>query len=248
MNFIIRLITSRPLMTCLLIGVVIMSVWWLKFQKKLNMKWYWAPIISVAYLIIGTVAMKFWALLEVGFVPEKAADFRLYGAMFLTTPLIFVGAKLTKRDPRLVHDIATVMGMIGLVVGRINCCIAGCCQGIPIVAGSNIRWPLREIEMILLIFFILLFWQRVYKGKTKGYVLPMMMISYGTFRFLAEWVRDEFTGELGIFHLAHIWSLLAIVIGVILYIIIKKYNESLDSRKVNSRWKQKNTAPREVNQ
>lgn len=225
MEFIVKLITGRPLITCLVIGVVLMSVWWLKFEKKLNMKWYWAPILSFLYFVVSLIAVKTLALIEVGFDVEKAANMRLYGAIFVLPELSYFIAKLTKRDPALVVDIMGVCATIGLFAVRINCLIAGCCDGILITPGGEARWPLVEMEMLLCVVLCLYFWNKVYTRQTKGTAYPIIILIYGIFRFIIEWVREEYTGEIWIFHLAHIWSLIAILGSIIAIYLINKYNK-----------------------
>ena len=242
MDFIVKLITGRPLITCFVIGVVLMSVWWLKFQKKLNMKWYWAPILSVAYFIVSLISVKFLALVEVGFVAEKAANMRLYGAIFVLPWLSYLIAKLTRRDPALVVDIMGVCATIGLFSVRINCLIAGCCKGVPIIANSSVRWPLVELEMLLCVVLCLYFWNKVYKRQTKGTAYPIIILIYGIFRFIIEWVREEYTGEIWIFHLAHIWALISIAGSAIAIYMIKKHNKE----KAKTRSKHKKSCKGEV--
>lgn len=225
MEFIVKLITERPLITCIVIGVVLMSVWWLKFQKKLNMKWYWAPILSLMVFIIGVIGGKILALVEVGFNAELAANRRIWGSILLLIIVIGVVAKLTKRDFARVYDISAVATLIAGIIVRIACLVDGCCGGIPIRPGSDIRWPLVEMEMLLDIILVIYFWNRVYKGKTKGLAYPIFVLIYGVFRFVIEWFREEYTGEIWIFHMAHIWSLIAIVGSAVAIYLINKYNK-----------------------
>lgn len=201
-----------------------MSVWWLKFQKKLNMKWYWAPILSVSYFIVSLISVKLLALIEVGFDVSKAANMRLYGAIFVLPELSYFIAKWTKRDPALVVDIMGVCATIGLFSVRINCLIAGCCKGVLITPNGTARWPLVELEMLLCVVLCLYFWNKVYTRKTNGTAYPIIILLYGVFRFIIEWVREEYTGHIWVFHLAHIWSLLAIIGSVIAIWLIKRHN------------------------
>ena len=239
MNFIVRLITGRPLITCLVVGVVLMSVWWLKFQKKLNIKWYWAPILSVIHYAFSLIFIKFWALLEVGFVAENAANMRLYGAIFLLPIVYYAGAKLTKRDVSLVMDMLSVCAAIGLLLVRVNCLIAGCCDGICITPETTARWPLVEMEMIVCILVILYYWQRVYKAKTNGTAYPTVILVYSIFRFIIEWVREEYTGQIWIFHLAHIWALISIVLSAIAIYLIRNHQKEKKMHSKRSQLKKK---------
>ena len=243
MSFIVKLITGRPLITCLVIGVVLMSVWWLKFLKKLNIKWYWAPILSFLYFVVSLIAVKALALIEVGFDVSKAANMRLYGAIFVLPELSYFIAKITKRDPALVVDIMGVCATIGLFTVRINCLIAGCCKGILITPQGTVRLPLVEIEMLLCVVLCLCFWNKVYKRQTKGIAYPIIILIYSIFRFIIEWFREEYTGQLGVFHLAHIWSLIAILGSAITIYLINKNNKQANK----PRSKHKKQCTKEVN-
>ena len=230
MNFIVKLITARPLITCIIIGTVLMSMWWLKFQKKLNMKWYWAPIFSFMVFILGVIGGKMLALVEAGFNTELAANRRIWGSILLLIVVIGIVAKLTKRDFAHAYDISAVATLIAGIIVRIACLVDGCCGGIPIVPGGTFRWPLVEMEMLLDIILVIYFWNRVYKGKTKGLAYPTFVLIYGIFRFVIEWLRDEYTGQLGPCNLAHIWSLLAIIGATIVILLIKRHNIKMDNK------------------
>lgn len=235
MELIVKLITGRPLITCIVVGVVLMSVWWLKFQKKLNMKWYWAPILSSLVFILGVLGGKLLALVEVGFDAELAANRRIWGSILLLIIVIGIVAKVTKRDFAQAYDISAVATLIAGVIVRIACLVEGCCGGTPIIPGGELHWPLVEMEILLDFFLVIFFWNRVYKGKTKGLAYPIFVLIYGIFRFAVEWFREEYTGKIWIFHLAHIWSLLAIIGSVIAIYLIKKCNKQ--EKKLRSKQK-----------
>lgn len=220
MGYIIKYLSTHTLVLCFIIGSFIIAYYWLKFQKELNMKWYIAPILSLSHCTLGVITMKLWAILEVGGNLEDAANMRIYGALFILTPLYYLGAKLTKRKASLVMDISSVCTIIGLFVGRINCLMSNCCAGTLITPGGSMHWPIREAELVYSVVFALYFGIRIYRKKTWGQVCPILFISYGTLRFILEWFREEFTTQVGIFHLAHIWSLLSIAIGAGCYIYI----------------------------
>lgn len=227
-------VTQGTLMICMICGVVGLTLWWLKFQKSLDIRLPEAIILAVLHFAVGVVVMKLWAILEAGGNLEKAANMRLYGAMFLMPPLYYLWAKFRKRNIPLFMDTATICLLIGLAVGRINCLSSGCCEGVRIAFGSDMRWPLREIELIYCSVFIISFGRKIIKNKTYGDGLPLLMVSYGTIRFIMEWVREEYTGRLGIFHLAHIWSLICILIGAVMYYIVRKNFRPGGSRRENA--------------
>ena len=213
---------GRTLLILIIFGMFGLTYWWMTFQKQLNLRLWEAVLLAVGHFVVGIVVMKLWAILEVGGDMEKAANMRLYGAMFLMPPMYYLWARCTKRDPMLTMDIATICCVIGLIVGRVNCLITGCCEGIPVIFGSDVRWPLREIEIVYCVAFIIWFGRKALKNKEHGRVLPNLMISYGAMRFIMEWVREEYTGQVGAFHLAHIWSLLAMAIGTVMLYKVRK--------------------------
>jgi len=230
MKYITGYFTNYAMLTAIILGSIIMTVWWLKFSNKLNMKWYVAPLLSIGHFVLGAIALRIWGSLEVALGFDANATMKLFGGLFLLPPVYYLGAKITKRNVALVMDIAAVCCMIGFI-GRFSCLVAGCCQGIPIFPNSSVRWPLNGIEMVFCTAFVLFFWQRVYCRKNAGLVCPIMGISYGLLRFVLEWFREEYT-TVGIFHLAHIWSLLAIAIGAIAMYFIKKNSKPRSKQKI----------------
>lgn len=207
-----------------------MTIWWLKFQEQLNITFGEALILAVGHFVVGVITMKIWAILEVGGDIQNAANMRLYGALFLMTPLYYLWAKLTKRNIPLAMDVVSVCIIGGLVAGRINCLISGCCEGLPLFYGSEMRWPLREIELIYCAIFVVIAVPKVLKKCSYGLGVPTFMVSYGMLRFVMEWVREEYTGSLGNFHLAHIWSLISIVVGAGIYIYLSKSHKKINNR------------------
>ena len=217
MSRIILFLGSQLMLLCIIVAVVLLSLWFLHFQKALNMKWYYAILIALAHMVIGYVSAKLWAILEVGGDLSKAASLRLYGATFIVPLCYWIGAKLTKRKISLVMDVAAVACCMGLICTRMNCFKGGFCVGLPIPWLDGFRWPLRELEILYCAVFLIIFTGKVLHKKTNGEVMAYYFLSYGTLRFIMEWGREEFTTQVGVFHLAHIWSLIAIAIGAGIY-------------------------------
>ena len=215
-------IKGRSLLICFILAAIGMVYWWLKFQKELNIRVGTAIFLAVAHVVLAIVTTKLWAILEVGGDLERAVSMRLYGALFLMPPMYFLWAKATKRNVSLVMDASCICCAVGLVFVRLNCIKQGCCDGICIYPGSEIHWPLREIELAYCFGFLIYFIIQISKRRSKGLVTPKMYITYGVLRFIMEWVRDEYTGSFGVFHLAHIWSLIAIAVGAVMYYKVRK--------------------------
>lgn len=208
---------------------VALCYWMCKFHKSLNLKWREIYLVPLGHVVIGWTCMWLMALLEAGFDTEKAAAIRLYGAIFCLPWLYFAWAKLTKRKVSLVMDLSTISTICGAISGRLHCFSAGCCEGIPL---GSIRWPIRQAELVFYVLFIIIFAGKIVKEKTYGQVYPLFLMMYGTLRFASEFVREEYTTRVGMFHLAHIWSLIAITAGIIWYVLLLKHRRSpAESRK-----------------
>lgn len=156
------------------------------------------------------------ALAEAGFDLEKAANIRLYGAIFVLPFLYYAWAKKTSRNIALVMDVSAICVIFGAISGRFNCLTKGCCEGITCFFNDAYRWPIREIELVYYAVFIIYFFKKIGTAKTYGQVYPIYLISYGVLRFLCEFIREEFTIKIGIIHIAQIWSLIAIAVGAVM--------------------------------
>jgi membrane protein len=199
------------------IGIIICNfAWLLSCKKKLSISWYAALIIAILHDIVGYTAMRLLAIIEVGGDISKAANMRLFGAVFLLPLFYYFGAKLFKRNTAVVMDISAVCLTIGLIFGRFDCLVGGCCTGMRLPFGG-LHWPLREIELIYYGIFLLYYCPRIHQGKTHGEVYPVFMLTYGALRFVLEWFRVEYTTSIGALHLAHIWALVSFMIGLSIY-------------------------------
>lgn len=222
MEKVIYWINTHPLYLFLAVSYFLMGFWMCRFQKNLRLRWAEIYLVPLVHLITGFVIARLWALMEVGFDAQKSATIRLYGPVFIL-PLLYCGwAKLSKRDVKKVLDMATVNVMAGLFCGRISCLKTGCCRGVAIAGDGSPTLPLVQMEMALYVVFGLIIGYRILKGKTNGQCYPLYLIIYGAFRFAAEFFRVEFTTRLGMLHLAHIWSLLSIALGVATYLWNRK--------------------------
>lgn len=193
------------------------SIWFQNFRKDLNMGWPAVFLISLLHCVIGFFSMKLLAIIEVGGNLDKAANMRLFGAVYFLPIFYGLGAKLFHRDISRVFDMAAVSLVIGLVFGRFDCLVAGCCKGTIIPWLTSSHWPIREIELIYYAFFLIYYGKKILHKQTHGEVYPIFMIQYGILRFLLEWFRMEFTTSFGIFHLAHIWCIISFAAGLSIY-------------------------------
>lgn len=141
-----------------------------------------------------------------------------YGIYLLCPLFLFLSGRIFKLDYRRLFDTYTYYAIISLIILRMNCIHSGCCYGKPIFHTSFL-WPTRESEILFyIIMFILIIKKFNNQNNKTGSLFPMLMFSYGSFRFINEFFRH---GE-GIFRLAHIWSILSVIIGYSIYSELNK--------------------------
>ena len=95
-------------------------------------------------------------------------------------------------------DLFAFIAPLGLALGRVGCCLQGCCLGKPtamklLAARDTLgvaRWPSAQIEWIfqLAIFGLFLFLRRSPYFQNRLFFLYLTI--YGVFRFLHEFMRD----------------------------------------------------------
>lgn len=230
MKIIVDWIANHNIVIFALLIFIVLVLWLAKFEKKLKIQLSEAVFVSLAHVIIGWSCMKLLALIEVGFDFEKAANIRVFGAVFTLPFMYYIWAKRTDRNVELVMDLSAICVVLGVVSGRMNCLTQGCCQGIPLFFNQEWRWPLREIELVFYVIFIIYYRRKIQKQETHGQVYPIYMIAYGVLRFLCEFVREEFTTQVGFLRLAHIWSLISLVSGIVWLFYVEKRKNSIRIR------------------
>lgn len=205
-------------------------IWMLKCKESLSIKWYTALIIAAIHTLFGVLCMHLWALMEGGFNPDTSSKLRLYGGIFALPIAYLCWAKAAKRPIREIMDIGAISTLIGMIFARCTCMVGGCCVG-ELIGGLLIRWPIREIELLYYITFLFYYGGKVHSGKTYGQVYPVYLLTYGILRFVMEWVREEYTGNIGIIHLAHVWSVISIVIGAAVYLELQEIQKKKSKRR-----------------
>lgn len=200
------------LITLLAIASALTFVYLYFFSKKrLKAKWWELLIISIVYMIIGVLCVRFWALLEAGFDVNKAGNISTFGSIFLA-PIFFLIHAIIKKIPfKDVFDAMLIPMILGMFVGRCNCLRSGCCAGI--VTSSGVRVPTRELELVFYALFIVFAFKWITSDKANGLAYPTFMISYGAIRFVLEWFRESDSANL--LHMGHIWGIASMVIGVV---------------------------------
>lgn len=200
-------------------GAVFTAVWLILLRKRLDMPWYAAIPLAILSTVYGVLTAKVFAFLESGFNTDSLGNMSLFGGVFFMPLAYWLGAKLSKRSYREVFDVFTPCMIFTVMCARINCIVSGCCIGLPIPGMNGVRFPTREAEILFYIILLICLCPRVLKGKYRGQAYPIYMISYGAFRFVEEFFRSADTSS--VFHRAHIWALITLIIGISIYVEIK---------------------------
>lgn len=210
-------VQEHSLILLLLLGTIFDVFWLYRMRRQLQMKWYAVLLFSVLHTAVGVCSVKVFAFLESGDI----GDMSLFGAVFFMPVAYWLGARLAKRPYGKVCDAFTPCMLFTLMCARVNCMITGCCTGLHI-PGTHFRFPTRELEVLYYIIMLVLLIPRVKKGRNPGGIYPLYMASYGAFRFADEFFRTSSTGML--FHLAHVWAVIAFAVGLSVYMEINARN------------------------
>ena len=190
---------------------VIPIIWMHRQKANVKSKGEFA-LLCVLYSVLNIVATMLFAQIESLIAHGEWADKRAmssYGFYFIGPLLMIAVSKLMHWNARGVMDVYALCGIPTFIVLRVNCLQAGCCGGIPLGA-SGFCFPTRETEIVFYLIMFIILWRMIKKDQNPGRLFPILMVSYGTFRFLNQWFRD--TGDNGL-HIAHLWSALCVFLG-----------------------------------
>ena len=202
---------AYPLICLMGIGFVIGVPMMWKYRAKIGLEKFWQIfLLSIACSVSGFIGMKLLGFVE-GLLGTQGGTVRIYGVFFFESLILLMIAKLIHLNVGGFFDSLAVVSIPSMFFGRIGCIVEGCCGG-KMIPGTSLRWPTRESELVfyLIIFVVFLHLERA--NHKKGQLFPLLMIVYGCFRFINEFFRTGSILTFGL-HLAHIWSILCVMIG-----------------------------------
>lgn len=218
MSEIISWLTEHSLWFLLAAGTVFCICWLMHFRDELEISPIKVVLFSILHTLYGVLTVKVFAVIETGFDMDSAGSMSLFGAVAFMPAGYFLVSAVTKKKPSKVFDIFTICLLFTLMCARINCIISGCCTG-RLIAGTQFHYPTREIEIAFYIVMLVALGRKVLNREGKGAIYPIYMIAYGIFRFIEEWFRTS--SDMYMFHKAHIWALLSLIIGLSIYFEIR---------------------------
>lgn len=159
------------------------------------------------------------------------SGFVFYGGIVLGILILLILAKKHKLNILRVADIAALSIPLGHALGRIGCFWYGCCYGKPTHSSWGILFPrespagllglkviptqLISVLFLFLIFFLLLILKK--QQKFEGQILLSYGISYGIFRFIIEFYRGDFRGEIFSLSTSQFAALALIIISIFFF-------------------------------
>lgn len=206
------------------VSVLIGLIW---FGKKLEfpLKKVAALVLVVYPLVVLWMFIMFW--MESGFTTWGGNNIV---RVFVYVPLIGLPvAKWLKMEKYRALSLLSFAPLLVHGVSHFGCIFFGCCQGYPCSWGvynpfyQDIRFPTQPIEALTAVAIVFYLFYRAKKRNyiPDGFEYPVMLVLFGSTRFLFEFLRDNEKMFWGISNLA-IHALFMFVVGVIWIVIAKK--------------------------
>lgn len=202
-----RIFQSSPYALLMLAGIAVTAFLWQRRHRK-------RPEMTVVY--VGALCGAFIGAKLAYLFAEAMGDWRqpdrwlrLATGKSIIGGLLggYGGVEIVKRIcgiSRATGDAFALVCPLGLLMGRIGCCLHGCCQGIVLGgAGGTWRWPAPQVEGAFLLVLLLVFIQLQRHGVLRDRLFFLMLVCYGTFRFFHEWLRStpKWAGNVSGYHI-----------------------------------------------
>ena len=185
-----------------------------------------------AYIFAFTINASTFLNQSFGELVGTGANY--FATLYIAPIFMFIVSLILLANPIKQIDTYTLIFPIFIAFVRVACFLNGCCWGIPWEHGPyNYHYdhpgnqvPVQAIEsaFAMLIFFFLLW----YRKKAKpGTMFPMYMILYSGARFFNEFFTANYPAVLGPFKMYHILCAVTVVVGFILFFLMRKYGQKL---------------------
>lgn len=210
----------------IILGTVAMTPIMLLCNKYYKIPWYFIIISACMLTITGMLGGSLMYFIENG----KWGSQSFFGAILFAPPMMYIVAKILHISTSAVVDMCAPTGCIFLAVQKIQCLRADCCRGKVVgynALGEAVRFPSQILECAAaLLICIFLFWL-IGDEKNHGKILPTFLVLYGISRFLLNLTRETTPFLFGL-PAGNVWSLVAIIEGVLIftYILLRKKKAS----------------------
>lgn len=230
------------------VGVLLALVIFDFFFRKKNLKRVMATDFEILFVVAAAIGVIFAILFQNLYdLIEDPANYHWTWAMTFFGGLVggvgsfFAGyfLVLRKHYPTALAPVTLIAG--GCVplahgIGRIACTMDGCCYGMTLTEDNPFYWigvvfrtthghvvvPTQLFEAVFLLTLSSILILLAFKKETL-LTLPIYMISYGIWRFLIEFLRDDHRGNFipGITP-SQFWAIVLFIGGVTYLVILLK--------------------------
>ncbi|MBR5134287.1 MAG: prolipoprotein diacylglyceryl transferase, partial [Clostridia bacterium] len=131
-------------------------------------------------------------------------------------------AKAVGCKPSVLLDYCAPFGLILLACVRVGCFISGCCGALTFWYHENpIVLPVQLFEAALDLALLEWCCLTEHRRFQQGAVFPTLMLGYGSYRFLLEFLRKSANSD-GVFTNSHVCALACAIIGAIWLVVTLK--------------------------
>lgn len=212
-------------MIAYLLTLTIGTLWSITSWRKLTSGDERFPVLFAGGMIFGFAGAHIGYLLCEVPVLEGRPLLSLLGGKTILGGLLggYYGVEAAKRATGYqapTGDLFASFVPLSCALGRIGCLFADCCTGIPIElpwTGARVVWPAAEVELVFNLVMVALFTVLRRCGRFKTQHFHLYLISYGTFRFIHEFLRER---RMLVWYLSgyHLLAVLVMIFGVERYI------------------------------
>lgn len=210
------------------LGFVSVMVGLLWFGRKLQFPiWKIAVTVLIVYpLVVLWMLIMFW--MESGF---KDFGGNNIVRIFIYVPLIGLPvAKLLKMDTNKTLSLLSFAPLLVHGVSHFGCIFFGCCSGFPCSFGiynphyKDIRFPIQPIEALTAVAIVVYLFIRTRRKNYEpdGYEYPIMLVLFGSTRFIYEFFRYYDQRLFWIISNLAIHALFMFVVGVVWIVVLKR--------------------------
>ena len=186
----------------------------------------WAILLGflcakVLYFIVEPPQMphswrELWDLISAGLV--------FYGGLLGGLLGLFLVSRKTKKNMITFTDLMAPCFCLAHAGGRVGCLMAGCCYGMEytgpcaVVLDGVSRLPTQIMEAIFLVILSVVLIAVFLKKPRRGVVTGLYMTIYAVWRFVIEFFRADYRGNVGPLSTSQFISLFILAFGVYLLI------------------------------
>lgn len=207
------------------VAVFLFVVWRAKYYNV-------TPVKAVALVLVVYPSVVLWMFIQYWIETGTFGGNNIVRCIVYMPLFAILAAKMLKITWRQACDLLAPAPCVVHAVSHWGCIFAGCCHGYPAswgiynVATGQVCFPTQPLEALTALFIVIFLVWREKKNnyKVDGLSMPIMLMLFGFTRVFWEFFRDNEKLWMGFSSLAF-HALFMGVVGVILYICVKKYNE-----------------------